>query len=81
MVKCHVCGASDFRSSHFRRPDIKRLIRLELPVRCRVCHARQYAWIRQALRIKGADRARHARMRARQLAREAAGRAPGKPAT
>ena len=40
---CTQCGSSEFQSSRLRLSDFSRLLRLQLPVRCRACMKRRYA--------------------------------------
>jgi hypothetical protein len=48
-VTCRKCGRKDFRLSRIKHFDLKRLVMLKYPVRCRVCSHRCYASLLSAL--------------------------------
>jgi hypothetical protein len=56
---CLSCRSSDFRNSKLRRADLPCLLKLEYPVRCRICQARAFAGFLTALRLRGTSKARH----------------------
>lgn len=39
---CSHCGSKDFQASSLRLSDVSRLLRFQLPVRCRSCMKRRY---------------------------------------
>jgi hypothetical protein len=51
-LRCHDCGSTQFRRSHLRVSDLRKLIFLQFPVRCAVCYARRFAAIPAVLSIK-----------------------------
>lgn len=51
-LHCHDCGSTQFRRSHLRLGDLRKLILLRYPVRCAVCYARGFASILDAFSIK-----------------------------
>ena len=52
-MKCPYCGSSRFRLSHLRFSDMVRLLVVRYPVRCRLCRERMYAFLPDALRLRG----------------------------
>jgi hypothetical protein len=48
-VVCSDCFSASFRMSRIRVKDIKHLVLLRLPVRCRQCHRRCHVTFRSAL--------------------------------
>jgi hypothetical protein len=48
---CHECGSTDFRVAHIRKSDIFQLLKLQHPVRCRVCKVRTFGPLRWALKL------------------------------
>jgi hypothetical protein len=59
LIACRRCGSSEFRVSRFRLADMRRLLVLQLPVRCRACMLRDYVFIPLIFKIRNAARARH----------------------
>jgi len=51
-LNCDQCGASDFRSSHFRGSDVAQLLHFQFPVRCRVCRARSHVFLTKFLLLR-----------------------------
>ena len=51
-IRCHDCGSMQFRRSHLRVTDLRKLIFLRYPVRCAVCHARGFTSIPIAFSLK-----------------------------
>ena len=51
-LRCNDCGSTQFRRSHLRISDLRKLILLRYPVRCTVCFARGFASISAALSIR-----------------------------
>jgi predicted Zn-ribbon and HTH transcriptional regulator len=51
QIMCPNCLSQDLRTSRFRLPDLARILILQLPVRCRNCRQRGYAFLHQALRL------------------------------
>lgn len=47
------CGRANFRLSRFRIFDLKYLVKLKYPVRCRICHSRGYTSLLHALAMMG----------------------------
>ena len=41
-MECYFCRSSDLRLSHFRLFDLRPLLSLKIPVRCRSCRERDY---------------------------------------
>ena len=58
MMICRLCGSRGFRCSHFRASDLRLLLFLHFPVRCRNCGRRDFAELRDAWAIRRADRVR-----------------------
>jgi hypothetical protein len=52
MFRCRYCGSSHLRSSRVRWKDLVRLMRFQLPVRCGVCHNRDFMGIGRALEVR-----------------------------
>ena len=52
-MKCPYCGSSRFRLSHLRFSDLVHLLVVRYPVRCRLCRERMYAFLPDALRLRG----------------------------
>ena len=44
-VKCSSCGSANLRTSRFQLPDLRRLLLLQYPVRCRSCRDRSYRFL------------------------------------
>jgi hypothetical protein len=59
-LTCHRCGFSNFRLSRFRAADLKRLLLLQYPVRCRSCNDRTYGGLALALALYQARLVRRA---------------------
>jgi len=57
---CRICRYSNFRLSHYRSSDLKNLLLLQYPVRCRECNGRQYGSLLLALQLLQAQRVRRA---------------------
>ncbi len=53
QMMCPNCLSQDLRTSRFRIADLARILILQLPVRCRNCQQRGYAFLHQALRLPG----------------------------
>lgn len=43
ILVCSRCGSTSFQPSRLRLSDLSRLLRLQLPARCRSCKSRRYA--------------------------------------
>jgi hypothetical protein len=56
---CSMCGASDFRTSRFRRSDFARLFSFQYPVRCRNCQQREYVFVLRIFKIRRDAKLRH----------------------
>jgi len=54
-VLCNGCGSDKFRASHFRLKDLRQLLMLRRPLRCRICSERVYVFIPQAKIYKPQD--------------------------
>jgi len=52
QIMCPNCLSQDLRTSRFRVGDLARILILQLPVRCRNCQQRGYAFLHQALRLQ-----------------------------
>jgi hypothetical protein len=46
---CRSCGSEDFRISHLRPSDFRKLLTLRYPIRCRVCKERDFAFLGSVL--------------------------------
>jgi hypothetical protein len=57
-IVCRRCGSSDFRVSRFRLGDIRRLLVLQLPVRCHACMLRDFVFFPWIFKLRNAARAR-----------------------
>jgi hypothetical protein len=55
VTVCPNCLSPDLRISHFRIPDLARLLILQYPVRCRNCRERAYMFLHRALRLSPRD--------------------------
>jgi hypothetical protein len=53
---CPHCGSTSYRVSRFRIPDLVRLLCLQYPVRCRMCHERKYVGIQIAREIRKTEK-------------------------
>ena len=53
-MKCSNCGFSDFRPSKIRWSARSHLLRLQFPLRCRICGQRVYANLLVYLAIRAA---------------------------
>lgn len=42
-ILCSRCGSTEFQSSRLRFSDLGRLLRLQVPIRCRTCKHRRHA--------------------------------------
>jgi hypothetical protein len=62
-VICRRCGSTDFRTSRFRLQDLRRLLFLQLPVRCRSCQLRTFTFLPNLFKIR-----RDAKLRRREKA-------------
>lgn len=49
---CLCCGSEDLRLSRVRRSDLLRLLTLRLPIRCRICRQRDFAFVGAALALR-----------------------------
>jgi len=59
QMHCLFCGTTDFRVSHFRLRDLRRLLFLQFPVRCRICQRRAYVPVWHILEIGQRGEARN----------------------
>jgi hypothetical protein len=57
-TRCHFCGQSKFRASHFRSRDLGQSLLLRFPVRCLNCGQRTYASLSQFRKLRSARKAR-----------------------
>jgi ribosomal protein L40E len=57
-VACRGCGSSELRISHLRTTDVGKLLSLRYPVRCRMCHERDFVFLPFALGL-GRKSSRH----------------------
>jgi hypothetical protein len=53
---CHACGSSEFRTSHLRGSDIRKLLTLRFPIRCRICSMRDFTFVGTALSFRRKNR-------------------------
>jgi hypothetical protein len=57
-MKCLHCGSTAIRTSRFRTSDLPRLFLFQYPVRCRICHERDYVDILMGFNLRQAEKIR-----------------------
>ena len=53
---CHGCGSTEFRTSHLRGSDFRKLLTLQYPIRCRICKERNFIFVGKVLNFTHRDR-------------------------
>jgi hypothetical protein len=66
-MECKLCGATKFRISRLRVPDLSELVLLRYPVRCRTCYKRVFVNLFTVLLIHRANKRRHEEERRRKM--------------
>jgi len=56
-VRCSWCGSTSLRASRFQLPDLRQLLLLQYPVRCRTCRDRSYRFLPLLWKLPKAARA------------------------